>query len=145
MAKEKNKWIDAVGKLLEFTQEGSLSWESINPPAYLNSEPANSRVDVVYKAHYKDRTLRLYEKRYKVERPIYDSSAVYVATSVTSFVNSREYPYWTSTTVLELLDGNGLSPWVFPKTQVLDDLLDAVRYQVSGVKDFLHEILAEAS
>jgi len=145
MAKEKNKWIDAVGKLLEFTQEGSLSWESINPPAYLNSEPGNSRVDVVYKALHKDRTLRLYEKRYKVEKPItFLPSNVYLNTSVTSVFDQREYPYWTSTTVLELLDDNHLSPWVFPKTQVLDDLLDAVRYQVSGVKDFLSEILAEA-
>jgi len=140
MANEKNKWIDAVGKLLEFTQEGSLSWESVKPPAYLNSEPANSRVDVVYEAHYKDRTLRLYEARYKVEKP-----HPYLTTSATSFFDQREYPYWTGTTVLELLDDNELSPWVFPKTQVLDDLLDAVRYQVSGVKDFLNEILAEAS
>src|SRR6267142_6213990 len=139
MANEKNKWIDAVGKLLEFTQEGSLLWESSNPPAYLNSEPSNSRVDVVYKAHYKDRTLRLYEKRYKVEKPFTYQPNVYLSTSVTSFYDQREYPYWTSTTVLELLDYNQLSPWVFPTTQVLNDLLDAVRYQLSDVKDFLNE------
>jgi len=139
MAIEKNKWIDAVGKLLEFTQEGSLLWESVKPPAYLTSEPGNSRIDVVYEAQYKDRTLRLYEARYKVEKP-----NSFFLTSATSLFD-QQYPYWTSTTVLELLDDNALSPWAFPKTQVLDDLLDAVRYQVSGVRDFLNEILAEAS
>lgn len=141
-AEKRNKWIDAVGKLLELTQKGLLLWEPAKPPVYLNSEPNSSRVDVVYEAQYKEKTLRLYETRYKVEKP---SSYFGLATSTTSFFDQREYPYWTSTTVLELLDDNGLSPWTFPKSQVLDDLLDAVRYQVSGVKDFLDEILAEAS
>jgi hypothetical protein len=100
----------------------------------------------VYKAHYKDRTLRLYEKRYKVEKPIqYLGPNIYFSPSVLSGFEQPEYPYWTSITVLELLDDNELSPWVFPTTQVLHDLLDAVRYQVSDVKDFLNEILAEAS
>ena len=139
MAEEKkNKWIDAVGKLLQITQQGTLKWDPAKPPAYLSSEARDSRVDVVYETEYKDRTLRLYEKRYQVQKP----NPLFSATSV---FDQREYPYWTSKTVLELLDENELSPWAFPNSQVLDDLLDAVRYQVSGVRDFLNDILAEAS
>ncbi len=138
-SEKKNKWIDAVGKLLQLTQQGSLKWKPIKPPAYLNSAPNDSRVDVVYDTDYKDRVLRLYEKRYKIQKP----NPVFATISV--FADEREYPYWSSKTVLELLDENELSPWAFPNSQVLDDLLDAVRYQVSGVKDFLNEILAEAS
>ena len=140
MASEKNKWIDATARLLRLTQEARLIWESHRPPDYLNSQ-ADKRVDVVYKAEYNDRTLRLYEMRYKVERP----HAYLSFTATISIYDQREYPYWTSTIVLELLDQNGLSPWAFPNTQVLADLLESVRYQVSGVKDFMHEVLAEAS
>jgi hypothetical protein len=138
LTEKKNKWIDAVGKLLQITQQGSLKWNPVKPPPYLTSELSDSRVDVVYETEYKDRTLRLYEKRYKVQKP----NPLFSATLV---FDPREYPYWTSKTVLELLDVNELSPWAFPNSQVLDDLLDAVRYQVSGIKDFLNEILAEAS
>ena len=137
LSEKKNKWIDAVGRLLQITQQGSLKWEPVKPLPYLNSELSDSRVDVVYEGEYKDRTLRLYEKRYKVQKP----NPLFA----TLAFDQRDYPYWTSKTVLELLDENELSPWAFPNSQVLDDLLDAVRYQVSGVKDFLNEILAEAS
>lgn len=126
------------GKIATITQQGTLKWDPAKPPAYLSSEARDSRVDVVYETEYKDRTLRLYEKRYQVQKP----NPLFSATSV---FDQREYPYWTSKTVLELLDENELSPWAFPNSQVLDDLLDAVRYQVSGVRDFLNDILAEAS
>lgn len=139
MPSAKNKWIDATAKLLELTQQGRLVWDPQKPPDYLNSQ-ADRRVDVVYKTEYKDKVLRLYELRYKVERP--DYSAI---TSASIFDYQREYPYWTKRTVLELLDQDGLSPWAFPDTSVLDDLLASVRYQVSGVKSFMDEILAEAS
>ncbi len=139
MATEKNKWIDATARLLRLTQEARLIWESHTPPDYLNAQ-SDKRVDVVYESKYNDRKLRLYELRYKVEKP-YN----FGITSASSIFDQRDYPYWASTTVLELLDQYGLSPWAFPKTQVLDDLLESVRYQVSGVKDFMDEILAEAS
>src|SRR2546426_10971871 len=138
MPAEKNKWIDATAKLLELTQEGRLIWDPHEPPDYLNSQ-ADKQVDVVYKTLYKDRMLRLYELRFKVDKPdLYRGAA-------SIFDYEREFPYWTKRTVLELLDQNGLSPWAFPQTAVLDDLLESVRYHVSGVKNFMDEILAEAS
>ena len=136
-SEKKNKWIDVIGKLLQLTQKGTLKWEPVKPPSYLNGETNDSRVEVVYETEYKERTLRLYEKRYKVQKP--------TGYFVISGLDQREYPYWSSKTVLELLDENGLSPWAFPQSLVLDNLLDAVRYQVSGVKNFLDEVLAEAS
>lgn len=141
MPSEKNKWIDATARLLMLTQEARLIWDPNKPPDYLNSQ-ADHRVDVVYKTRYKDKTLRLYELRYKVEKPDLNSAA---SSAASIFDYQREYPYWTKRTVLELLDQDGLSPWAFPQTAVLDDLLESVRYQVSGVKNFMDEILAEAS
>lgn len=135
MSTEKNKWIDAVGKLLELTQEGQVIWESHEPPIYLNNQ-SDKRVDVVYQTHYKDRVLRLYQLHYKVEKDMLSLAQ--------AFYPREEYPYWTKTTILELLDQNGLSAWIFPKIEALDHLLAAVQYQVVGVREFLDEILTEA-
>jgi hypothetical protein len=142
MSTEKNKWIDAAAKLLQLTQDGKLEWEPRDPPSYLNLQPDRKRVDVVYEARYKDRRLRLYQVMYKVDKR--RDPAVTALTGI-SFFNQREYPYWTKQTVLELLDQSGFGAWSFPETEVLDDLLAAVRYQVAGVKEFLDEILAAAS
>ena len=142
MATEKNKWIDAAGKLLQLTQDGKLEWKPRDPPAYLNLEPDRKRVEVVYEAKYKDRKLRLYQLSYKVERPRNSLSAF---KDLAAYVNPPDYPYWTRKTVLELLDQSGFGAWTFPETEVLDDLLTAVRYQAAGVREFLNEILAVAS
>lgn len=143
MATEKNKWIDAVGKLLQLTQEGKLEWKPKDPPSYLNLQLDLKRVDVVYEAGYNKRKLRLYQLAYKVEKPRDTPGTINIRT----FFNQSEpeYPYWTKRTVLELLDQSGFGAWTFPETEFLDDLLAAVRYQAAGVKQFLDEILAAAS
>jgi len=141
MATEKNRWIDAVGKLLRLTQEGELEWKPKDPPPYLNLQLDRKRVDVVYEARHKDRRLRLYQLMYKIEKPTDSFAAL---TGATIF-NQRQYPYWTNEVVLELLDQSGFGAWTFPETELLDDLLAAVRYQAAGVKEFLDEILAVAS
>jgi hypothetical protein len=140
MSTEKNKWIDAVGKLLTLTQEGQLVWTTREPPASFNSLP-DERVDVVYQTRYKEKDLRLYELHYKIEKP---KRAFTIIGAVVNSFDDEQYSFWTKTTVLELLDENGLGGWTFPMMDVIGHLLAAVKYQVAGVKDFLDEILAEA-
>jgi hypothetical protein len=142
MATEKNRWIDAVGKLLQLTQDGALDWKPKDPPSYLNLQPDRKRVEVVYEAQYKDRRLRLYQFSYKVEKP---RSSLGAFKELSAYLERPDYPYWTRKTVLELLDQSGFGAWTFPETEVLDDLLAAVRYQAAGVTQFLDDILAAAS
>ncbi len=142
MTTEKNKWIDAAGKLLQLTQDGKLKWQPRDAPAYLNLEPDRKRVEVVYEAKYNSRKLRLYQFSYKVQKP---RSSLGALKDLAAYVNPHEYPYWTTKTALELLDQSGFGAWTFPETEVLEDLAVAVRYQVAEVKEFLDEILAVAS
>ena len=137
MSTERNKWIDAVGKLLQLTQDGELKWEAHQPPAHLIDRP-DKYVEAVFVTNYKDRTLRLYELHYKLE--------ITTGYPIGSFlIGSRKPEYsWHKQTALELVDKSGLSTWTFPETEVLDHLLAAVRYQVTGVKDFLQEVLTGA-
>jgi len=42
---------------------------------------------------------------------------------------------------LEIIDDNGFTLWTFPRVSGLDDLLSSVRYETTGVKNFLDEII----
>jgi hypothetical protein len=112
---DKNKWIEAVGKLITLTQKKRLTWITIPPPPDLIHH--NLRRNVIYEANYKGKRLRLYERQDKV------------------LLN------WSS--VLELVDFSN-SVWTFPSTQAIDDLLAAVQYQTGQVSEFVEELLAEA-
>lgn len=131
MATERNKWIDAVAKLLELTQHGDLTWSVQEPPFSFTKRP-NSRVDVVFVAKYCDKVLRLYEKRFQEDVVDFDQFEL-------RQVMTTE---WKKTIVLEFIDSNGNSLWAFPYVQVLNDLMSSVQYQVAGVRDFLAELLA---
>lgn len=131
MSVEKNKWIDAVAKLLKLTQDGELTWSVQEPPASFTKRP-NSSVDVVFVAKHGDKLLRLYEKRFQEDVVDFDQFQL-------RQVMTTE---WKKTVVLEFIDGNGNTLWVFPYVQALQDLASSVQYQVAGVKDFLAELLA---
>ncbi len=109
---DKNKWIEAVGKLITLTQEGRLLWRTQPPPPDLVSNSPVTRVDVVYMVDYRNKTVRLYENLHGAQ--------------------------------LELVEPNSNAVWRFPSTGAISHLLTAVRYQVTGVKRFLDELLAEA-
>jgi hypothetical protein len=149
MPNEKNKWIDAVAKLLQLTQDRKLKWEPHSPPAYLNLQPDRQRVEVVYETQFNDKAIRLYQVTYKVERPRRDPYSITTLRlgQLGGYFDQSEpdYPYWAKKTVLELLDESGFGAWTFPQSDVLDDLFEAVTYQVAGVREFLDEILAVAS
>ncbi|HUE82359.1 MAG TPA: hypothetical protein VMM84_09625 [Pyrinomonadaceae bacterium] len=128
MAHQKNKWIDAVGKLIELTQNRRLNWRAV--PLGTDLENQNRHVDVVYETDYRGKTLRLFERR-SVEKSYSEWFAA-------------EGPQWRTETILELIDPSGLGGWAFPESEAVHHLFIAVKYQVTGVSQFLDELLAEA-
>jgi len=121
MSTERNKWIDAVGKLITLTQERKLGWRSYSSEGY---SALSGRVDVVYQADYNGKTLRLYESKSRPPRGMFPESGE-----------------WESEAVLDLVDSTGLSIWTFPHTEATEHLLAAVKYQVAGVGEFIEELL----
>lgn len=122
MSSERNRLFDAIWKLLTLTQKRQLKWRNNYPQGPL---PGHSlgRVDVFYETEYKGKTLRLFESKFPVERGIF------------SRVD------WESEAVLQLVDSSGTSVWTFPHSEVTEHLLNAVRYQVTEVGDFIQELL----
>jgi hypothetical protein len=131
MSTEKNKWVEAVAKLIQLTQQGELKWRIDEPPASFSKRP-NARVEVVFIAKYGEKSLRLYERRIQEEFIDFDEFEM------------RPVPKteWRKAVVLEFIDDNGNSLWAFPSVEALNDLMSAVQYQAAGVKDFLTELLA---
>jgi hypothetical protein len=132
MPEEKDKWVDAVAKIIKLTHEDRIKWNSADPPDNLRGGP-DRYVDIVFLAKHKDTYLRLYQRHSKVEEPMPNIGMLL----------GKKYPYWTYRTVLEIIDDNGNPLWEFPQVSPLNDLLTSVKYQVSGVKGFIDDILAE--
>jgi hypothetical protein len=102
---EKNKWIDAVGKLITLTQERKLIWR------------VASTTYPTYEAENWGKILQLYSRRGDDDERI---------------------------SVLQLKDPESGVEWEFPSSEAIEHLMEAVRYQVVRVGDFLDQLLAEA-
>ncbi|HEX9629848.1 MAG TPA: hypothetical protein VF961_07505 [Pyrinomonadaceae bacterium] len=103
MPTEKNKWIDAVGKLITLTQERKLTWRVATP--YGGYEAENlGKVLYLYSTREDDETIA----------------------------------------VLKLKDPDTDVDWEFPYSEANEHLMEAVKYQLVGVGDFLDDLLAQA-
>jgi hypothetical protein len=101
MANEKNKWIDAVAKLVTLTQERKLLWRSAGYGSY------------GLEADYAGKTLKL--------QTVNDDGMTF----------SR----------LQLQEPGSGEVWDFPSSDATEHLMEAARYQVVGVGEFLDELL----
>jgi hypothetical protein len=101
MPNEKNKWIDAVGKLIALTQERKLVWRAAGFGSY------------GLETDYAGKTLNL--------QTINDEGNVYAR--------------------LQLQEPGSGQVWTFPYSEATEHLMEAARYQVVGVGDFLDELL----
>jgi len=128
MKKEKDKWIEAIAKLTEMTQRNNLKWRSGEVPEYFK-DSEYVKLEIIYLTKYKDKILRIYEKREK--EYFFDTMQ-----------EDTKYS-WGTQIVLDFADSSGASLWIFPEVQGLRGLLVSVRHQVAKVKDFLEDLLKE--
>lgn len=119
MVDKPDKWVQLVADLIERTQENRIKWSSYVPTQ-------NTNVKVVYRTTHKDKGLRLY----KVEPHM--STGTAPSAGVFGF---RER------VVLEIIDSQQDPVWKVPDNPAVNDLLEAVRYQVAGVDEFLSDLL----
>ena len=134
MALENEKLINSITKLIKLTQEDKIEW-FVAPQSEKNMIKNNENLDgSIFKAIYKEKILRLYKSRIKVEKN--DPYAVFV------YPEQKKYG-WTVRYRLEIVDDNGNYVWVFPEANSLSDLFQAVQYQVSGISTLIDELLSE--
>ncbi len=126
---------ETVKHLLRLTQEGKLVWRSEVRPAPQKVPP--EYIEMSFQTKDKGRNLRLVKKRYW-----FDPRAPQPLNTVrlTSLFDS---PKWTDDVYLEIADESWNSLWRFPTVPILQDLLSAVQYNVSGVKSYIDEIMLD--
>lgn len=112
-----------VNKLIQLTRSGELKWDRDPFPSSSVLIDGDDMVNIVYVAEYKNRFLRLFERKYK------------------DFDSDEETFTWTSTVILELIDRNCVREWIFPFKNTMWDLLEAVQYQTADVKGFLENFM----
>lgn len=128
--------IEAIGKLVQLTQKRRLTWTPEDADNVTKKSP-DDIITSVFSAEYKDRKLRIYERRYKM----YFRSAGIFSNLIEE--SSRE-ARWTSEVVLELVNEyNNESLWEFPRERILRDLLKTIRYKSSGAEDLIESLLHE--
>lgn len=117
------KTIKLIAYLNELTQKDKLQWERQEPPDAVVIGH-NNRVDYVYTTVFEERRLRIYEERYK------------------SWYDEDRYT-WDTRVILDFVDFEGKSEWIFPYAPVLWDLLESVKYKSAHVDDFISEVLSK--
>lgn len=125
--KEKNKWLDAITRMIVLTQQGKLRWTT---EPWVPKPPTEDVTSPVFYADFKNRIMRLYKTQVSRDRVM---SGMF-----------PEMPAWRERIILEFVTSEGASLWEFPEVSPLSDLFDAVQYQAAGVSEFLDEIFVEA-
>ena len=141
--KEKIKWSDVVSRMITRTQHGEIRWQSVTPYGTVTAE--KNRTSAVFRASYKGKTLRLYERNVpETELDLGEEGNPLTALNAGLF-GRRYKTVWTPEVVLEFIDDKGETLWNFPQVSALDDLLSAVQYQAAGVNEFIGSLFEEVN
>src|SRR5687768_8733593 len=126
VTEERDKWVDAIAKMIELTQNKRLVWTVGSPSQGVSGQA----ITPPYYTTYRGRHLRL--QRIKVPDP-----------ASRDMLGRRDRERERAQTVMEFVDDYDNSLWRFPDVTPLRDLLATVQYQVANVSDFLDDILSE--
>jgi len=134
MSDGKSKTLEATARLLFLTQNGDIDWYLGEPEDVQNKKTNGEILRSVFRTEYRDKTLQIYERRYQqlfrggLSGLLVDSS-------------SEPQMRWRTDVCLELIDVEGAMLWEFPNEEILPDLLEAIRYKVSGAGDLIDSLL----
>jgi hypothetical protein len=121
---DENRWTEAVKKLAEQTENGQVAWQQgiYSPTIRMN---VNVIGDGIYSTAVNGRLLIAYEYTYR------------------NYTNVDE---WTdeSEVAIEFVDAEGKLQYQWPKVPFRLQLLDAIRYRVSGAHLFLDSFVPPA-
>lgn len=136
MDDKKDKNIEAIAKIISLTRDDKLAWQSVDP-SEVSNQNTEDIIGSVFVTQYKDKILRVYLRKYKGP-----SGGAFSLLFSPQESKSREMR-WYSEVVLELINNTGLSLWIFPKEDILKDLLTVIKYKVSGADDLINSLLSE--
>jgi hypothetical protein len=137
MENSTDRELEAILKLIELTQDGSLHWAPAQQTGDLFDTDSIKYTNIM-QCIYEGKCLRIYTEKKLKEKP---NNRLGLSLSDLLSIEDQSYPYWYEKSVLEICNEKGQSLWRFGYKPAIRDLLNAVKYQVSGVKELLDSIL----
>lgn len=137
MTESTDRELEAILKLIELTQDGTIVWSSLPLAGDLKNSDKLTYTNIMG-CEFEKKHLRLYSEKILIEQP---TGALESLSYAAARALGQTFPYWSEKDVLEITNGHGQSLWRFAYKPAIKDLLNAAKYQVSGVKDFLDAIL----
>jgi len=132
---EKNKGIEFITKLIELTQKSVIKWSS-SDPSKIKDKNAAWNIIGSFIADYKSKKMRVYSYRHKVKIDPRFRALNF------SFEQDDEWEVVVESR-LELIDVHENVLWRFSNLNPTGDLFKAVQKQVSGVDNFIDNVLSE--
>ena len=131
MDTENARYVEAVAKLIELTNDGELVWRPAEGDD-LTSYLSTSHLRTLFIADHKGKHLRLTE-RFEDR----SASSVYI---ITSYGLSSRSGFVLR---LEIVDDLGLTVWAFPQLGIIHELLEVVRQKVADLDEFIDDLLLD--
>jgi hypothetical protein len=115
----KLEWTDALEKIIILTKSGNLNWSKNQ---FLTSIRENDSVDIIYSTSVMNHIIIVYEYRYKK-------------------YSDEDNWDWDNEVAIEFVDLEGNLEWQWPTMPNRFNLIDAIRYNISGAGNFLRDFL----
>lgn len=142
MSDNQDKNLEAIAKLLFLTQQGIINWIS-NDPNNIKTTNNDEIISLAFSTSYKKKPLRIYKRKYKTLKEVRSLERALKGISIHDILNPPKETVVVSEIVLEITDDKGNSIWQFPDEKILWDLLEAIKYKVSGAHDLINSLLSD--
>jgi len=124
-----SKWEQAISKLVEFTQDGKLEWEIVNPKEYLADDDISGAMLIV---KYGDKHLLLCRKAYM-------RSAGGLSANIFGGAEVKDYRPELSVYDIKAQ----VTVYTFPHSDLVVDLYRAATFSAAKVDELISNILSE--
>lgn len=133
---KKDDFNEAVFKLNKLTSENIIKW-NIGEQNDNLKKGIDDIIESIFFTEHNNKSIRIYVRRYKTK-------VINQSLGVISFHPEYEI-ILQKTIILEITNHeNGFGIFSFPASQnALEDLLSTIKYQASGAKKFISDLLAE--
>lgn len=124
-----SKWEQVINKLLEYTQDEKLLWETVNPADYVKNEDTNGAMLFV---EHDGKNLVLYRRAHTRFVP------ANIMGSVTG--SGRDVKEYLAVLAIYDLNSNSIL-YRFPYSKLTEDLYKSATFYTAGVQDFIDNLL----
>jgi len=133
MKVKRDKYIEAIAKIIALTRSNILKWDPVNNSA-VQKKNRNDKISSVFRTSYRGKILQIFKRQYQ------DTT---VSGTLRSLALQHTESNWFEEVILEIVDTKPSSLWTFPKEDIIKDLLRTIKFKTSGADDLIDSLVNE--